>query len=103
MTKQAALDFGEYLRDEGIARVTIDPFKTRAWTVLQKIPPGRYTGEDLRAIIEAHGVYPHHHNAWGALIVHAVKAGMLVKTGAMLPSTRPSSHSHLTPEYELVS
>jgi len=57
------------------------------------------TGEDIRHAIEVRGVRPHHHNAWGALIMAAVRKELIQKTGRLVKMKDPRSHARQTPIY----
>lgn len=56
------------------------------------------TGEDLRKKLTRLR-RPGHPNAWGALIMQAVRKGLLIPTGRYLPMKDKSSHARKTPEY----
>lgn len=74
-------------------------FMADARYAVSRLPSGLYTGEAIRLEIEARGICPHHHNAWGALISKCVKDGMLKPTGRYLPMRTRKSHARKTPEY----
>ena len=57
------------------------------------------TGEDIRLYVEKRIGPPHHHNAYGALIMNAVRRGYIVPTGRYLKMRTPKSHGRKTPEY----
>lgn len=105
MAEQGEIDFsvpassGEDLRDENLQLVSRNPFMADSWEVLQRIPAGYYTGEDIRHIIEAQDIRPHHNNAWGALIRKAVIHNLLIETGRWLKMKDVKQHAHRSPEY----
>lgn len=46
-------------------------------------------------------VRPHHHNAWGAVWMRAIKANLIRRTGAVRPCmTDPKKNGHNYPVYE---
>jgi hypothetical protein len=45
---------------------------------------------------------PHHHNAWGALVMHMVRTGRLVATGEYRPMKDVKSHARKTPVYRVL-
>jgi hypothetical protein len=51
-------------------------------------------------LLTREGVVPHHHNAWGALILHAVSQGLLERTGRWTHMRDRRSHARLTPIYQ---
>ena len=58
-----------------------------------------FTAEHIRLQIEKKIGNPHHHNAWGALIMKAVKRGIIINTGEYVPMKTPRSHARRTPVY----
>jgi hypothetical protein len=68
------------------------------------LPPGwEGTGEDLRlALTEAGLRAPHHHNAWGALVLGLVARGLLARTGQMRGMRTARSHARRTAVYRRV-
>lgn len=60
---------------------------------------GEFTGEDIRRIVGLVIGQPHHHNAWGSLIMNAIKRGLIIKTGQWLKMRDPRSHARMTPVY----
>lgn len=42
---------------------------------------------------------PAHHNAWGSIWLHAIRAGVIVKTDRRRRSTDPKKHAHEYPVY----
>jgi len=59
----------------------------------------QWTGEAVRLIVGGRVGHPNHHNAWGALVSLAVKRGLLVPTGELVPMRTPKSHARRTPVY----
>lgn len=57
------------------------------------------TGETIRLGCLEHGIAPHHHNAWGAVISRCVRAGLLTETGRFPRMKSASSHARRNPEY----
>ena len=66
-----------------------------------KIPWGwEGTGEDIRHLAKKNGIgNPRHHNAWGSVIMHAVRKKWLVWNGKISPMRDKSSHARLTRIY----
>jgi len=58
-----------------------------------------FTGEDLRFQIAKKIGNPHHPNAWGALIMKAVKGDLIINTGKYVPMKSPRSHACKKPVY----
>ena len=89
-------------RDQAIETVTEHnlSWSDRAIAAVQQIPFREITGEEVRRIIGAEVGQPAHHNAWGALIRHAVAKGYLKPTGTTRPMTSRKSHARKTPVYE---
>ena len=90
-------------RDEGLARVlrTDGKWSLVAGDYFHHLPNHiEVTGEDVRRMLTENGLPPpHHHNAWGAFIMHLVKSNMLVPTGRMAHMKMRSSHARRTPIY----
>jgi hypothetical protein len=60
---------------------------------------GEYTGEDIRFALKQRGIEPHHHNAWGALTMAAIRRGLLVPTGHYTKMCDPKSNARKTQTY----
>jgi hypothetical protein len=89
-------------RDEAIERVAINsgPWMTVATGYIARLREWEGTAEDLRLRLVSDGCpFPHHHNAWGALVMSAVKRGMLKPTGRMAKMKTPKSHARKTSVY----
>lgn len=87
-------------RDAGIKNVTDhnETWMTRYLAFVASLPKGWIgTGEDIRLScgLEA----PGHVNAWGAATNHAVRKGLLAKTGIYVPMRSERSHARGTPQY----
>src|SRR5271167_4699297 len=94
-----------YERDKGIGRVTgkNGPWMWRGlkWMVTG-LPKGwTGTGEDLRLVLLPIIGEPTHHNAWGALVMHAqIQEPPLIKpTGRFFQMKLKKSHARITREY----
>lgn len=75
-------------------------FMQRGEAAIRALPAGwRGTGEELRLYVEALGIEPHHHNAWGALIRVCVTAKWIRWTGEHEHMKTAKSHARLTPVY----
>lgn len=96
---------GTDARDAGLKQVTENNQK---WSeevldyIEGHIPVGWCgTGEDIRHLTAEAGLsQPKHHNAWGAVIMVAIRhRGLLTKTGRLLPMRDRTSHARATWEY----
>ena len=92
-------------RDQALARVERAAGKFMAMGIggIAMLNPGEYTGEDIRLKLSRVGIVPHHHNAWGSLIMQAVKLGLLKNTGRMEQMRVRSSHARMTSVYVKIS
>jgi hypothetical protein len=84
----------ERRKEEGIERVSTgtsaDWVRDAIETIRTKFHIGEtLTSERLRAAV---GKKPHHHNAVGAALNHAARAGLIQKTGLWIKSQRPEAH-----------
>lgn len=93
-------------RDSGMDRV-VDHNADWSDQVLDYIewlvPIGwRGTGEDIRHLALDAGIsLPLHSNAWGAVVMLALRRRrLLMKTGRFVPMRDPRSHARMTCEYE---
>ena len=96
------LQLGMGLRDEGIETVVEN---SRSWQdmaldIVKSMPDGELMGEDIHRKVQAAIGEPHHPNAYGALIMKAIRADFLAKTGAYKKSSRPSAHARVNPVYK---
>ena len=57
------------------------------------------SGEDIRRKCQSAGLYPTHHNAWGALIMHLVRSKAFSDTGKRTHMKDKRSHARKTPIY----
>lgn len=93
------LDAARDERDDALARVTRRHFMDTALEVVATLPPGEYTGEDVRRRVMDTGLEPHHPNAWGALIRTALIRKLLFETGKITHATDTRSHACRTSVY----
>jgi hypothetical protein len=103
MTKQ--LTFSAIIaRDEGLERVSTrsQQFMANGILAIAKLPPGEYTGEQIRLLLFRQHISPHHHNAWGALIMSAVRKGLLFDTGKVANMQTRASHARKTTVYTTI-
>lgn len=91
-------------RDEELARVldNAQPWSDRAAAEIKKLKNWTGTAEDLRHALRLIVGEPHHHNAWGGLIMGAVKRRDLIKTGEHRNMKDAKSHARKTPVYSTV-
>lgn len=92
-------------RDKAIDRVTTNSgeFMSDALAALRRIEAKHVTGEDVREYLTGIGIQPHHHNAWGALIMTAIKDGILKPTQQFKNMRGPKSHGRMTRVYAVMS
>lgn len=96
---QLSLFDGKTLRDDAMERVLKPTFTSKAIPFIANLAKGEYTGEDIRILLSKQGIVPHHYNAWGALIMQAIRLGLLTSTGKTTPMRIKTSHAHRTPIY----
>ena len=70
-----------------------------AFLPLLRVEFSTVTGEQVRLWLEKRLEPPHHHNAYGALINTAIKRGILIPTGCLVPMAVKKSHARKTPVY----
>lgn len=103
--RQAKLLFGgdddaRVRRDEALTRVARGQFVETGLRAIAALPNGwQGTGETLRVYLLGRGVVPHHHNAWGALVMTAVRQKLLFPTGRYEAMRTAPSHARRTPVY----
>lgn len=92
---------GMALRDEGMDRANENSrsWHDRAIDVIRNMPTGEFMGEDIHRQVEVTIGDPHHPNAYGALIMTAIRWGLIVKTGEYRKCSRPSAHARTNPVY----
>lgn len=81
-------------RDAGIEEVSRPDFIEAGLGEIRHFPAGaEITGVEIREACEDAEITPHHCNAWGALTMAAVRAGLLEPTGQYTRSSRAASHA----------
>lgn len=98
---------GESRRDAGIEQVLANAGKWshRARDLIlddDSLTGQSMTGEDIRFFVKERIGEPHHHNAWGGLIMGLVKRKRLVLV-EWVKMRDPRSHARMTPRYEVVA
>jgi hypothetical protein len=97
---------GEHLRDQGIQSVVSnagDCWLERATDLIRTQLAGQEVlAESFRLLCEEEGIRPHHHNAWGGLTNRLIKQGVLIDTGRVAKSTRPTSHARRQPIWKVI-
>lgn len=89
-------------RDEGMAEVTRPKFAALYLQYCTTLEHGLLvTGEDITRACQDQGIFPHHHNAWGAAANAAVRKGLLIDTGERRPMRLRTSHARKTPLYRV--
>lgn len=90
-------------RDEAIAAVSLNAgeWLSQIMRGIQQLRSGwAGSGEALRLVLGEKGFpEPHHHNAWGAAIRHAITKGLLRPTGQYTHMKTRKSHARKTPVY----
>ena len=94
-------DQASLLRDITLTQVSENAgtWMDRAKRALPALRGQTMTGEMIRLYLSEIIGEPHHHNAYGALINHAVRSGQLKPTGRYLKMRTKKSHARKTPEY----
>lgn len=92
---------GEALRDQALERLEQknETFMARGIVEIAKLPVGEYTGEDIRFRLAEKDIAPKHPNAWGALIMSAVRSKILRDSGKTTKMKARSSHARKTTIY----
>jgi hypothetical protein len=89
-------------RDQALGQVEKEPWHTRAVRAVSQLPAGaEYTGEEIRLALSRTMEQPHHHNAWGAVIMQAVKRKHLRPTDRFRQMRTAKSHARVTRVYEI--
>jgi hypothetical protein len=95
--------FSKLYRDEALERVQKhagEDWMASALRCIERMERGLLvTGEDIRHKVKAEIGSPHHHNAYGALVMAAVKRHLIVKTGQWTNMRDKRSHARMTPVY----
>ena len=107
MGKQNAFDLvmARAARDAGLAQVSGNAgvWFEEAIEQVEKLPRDwTGTGEDLRFLIEEKIGRPHSHYVWGALVNHAQRRKLLIKTGQRIQMRSLTSHARTTDVYEVI-
>lgn len=90
------------LRDESLTRVLDnagDDWRESVALIVAEMPEHELTGEDIRLECESRGVGPHHNNAWGGIVNHLIRQGVLQPTGRYQAMKAPGSHARKTQVY----
>lgn len=95
--------FSRLSRDEALERVQKhagEDWMASALGCIARMERGLLvTGEDIRHVVEKAVGPPHHHNAYGALVMSAVKRHLIAKTGQWTNMRDKRSHARMTPVY----
>jgi hypothetical protein len=98
---------GAQLRDKGAAKALNragDDWRDKCVALILNVWSGREAiAEDFRMLCEDHGLFAHHPNAWGALILHLKRQGMLRATGEWRSPKDNKSHARPTRVYEVIA
>jgi len=100
---------GQQARDEGIEEVRghNETWMERCMHCLPDFRRARrrepFIGEDLRHFCEMRGHVPKHHNAWGALLMNAVRRGIIEGTGQYRQMEDKSSHARASQLYRFIT
>lgn len=109
-TRQHPELVGQIERDKGLQKVSLNNpnFMDKALDELaiikrlmpnEEFSPDGFTGEDIRNWLSTDGIQPDHSNAWGALIMTAIKRGIIVPTGSYTSMKSKTSHARKTAVY----
>jgi hypothetical protein len=103
MTAPTLFDTPEAARDSGIASVSRNnqTYLKEARKLIPQYPHSEVTGEELREFIEARLGPMSHHNLTGAIVLGAVRAGILVNSGVYRRMKKVNSHSRVGPVYTI--
>lgn len=96
---------GREIRDAKLKQVLDnagDDWKDQVACFVKENMSGEITGEDIRLRCAEAGIFPPHHNAWGAMINILVRGGVLIKTGKYRQMKDPRSHARETKTYLVV-
>jgi hypothetical protein len=99
---------GESARDEGIAivREHNPNFMLDCLDELRSFQHARmgqdFIGEEFRHFCQARGHVPKHHNAWGSLMMNAVRLGLIEGTGEYLKMKDKTSHARKSQLYRFL-
>ena len=95
----------EAARDDGIDKTLVNnaSWFDKASNALEGYARvhAEFTGEEARLALAPVVGESGHHNAWGALVMAAVKRRIIVKTGEYRQMTTAKSHARATPVYRL--
>lgn len=94
-------DTPEAARDAGIERASRNntTYIEEARKLIRQYPHEEVTGEELRDFIENRLGPMSHHNLTGAIVMGAVRAGILKKTGEYRKMKKVKSHSRVNAVY----
>lgn len=102
----AALTTATALRDRGAVQVLEragDDWKIDAIVCIRRHWGGREgIAEDFRRTCQAHGIAPHHPNAWGALTLSMKRQQLLEETGEWRSPSDLKSHARPTRVYRVL-
>jgi hypothetical protein len=94
------LPLGTELKESGIELVLQnagESFISRACRLVQEVHAGQtILPEVWRETCAAHGITPHHPNAWGGLTRTLYKRGVIQPTDTFRPLQSPRSHGRLS-------
>jgi len=91
-------------RDKGIAKVAANSptWIEQAHTLIKEYPKDKATGEELKVFLRERIGEPAHHNAYGAMVMGAVRKGLLVGTGEFPTMKLKNSHARRNQLYRIV-
>lgn len=97
---------GEFLRDQALEQVESnaeDWFSLAMITLANEVRwlPAEFSGEDIRTVIKQQIGEPSNLNAWGALIMRAVRNKLIEPTGKLVQSTNRKSHARALRTYRV--
>lgn len=91
-------------REKGIAKVAANSptWIQKAHTLIKEYPKDKATGEDLKVFLRERIGEPAHFNAYGAMVMGAVRKGLLVGTGEFPTMKLKNSHARRNQLYRIV-
>jgi hypothetical protein len=90
-------------RDKGIAKVSegSPTWIELAHKTIPLYPESTATGEDLKVFLRERIGDPRHHNAYGAMVMGAVRKGILIGTGEFPTMKLKKSHARRNQLYRI--
>ena len=98
---QQELVFGKALRDDGM-KLAVEAegqeWADRAFLAIIDVALAKPTVH-VNDVLEIFPDPPRHHNAWGAVWMRAIRAGVIQRTGTTAPCVSAQKHARQAPVY----